>query len=176
VRRLLIITAALLLSAAQPAGAATIDNTVGRMIARSSFSGKHTTLMVWDRSSGRLLAVHKRDLELRPASNMKLLTSSAVLEREGTSARLRTRVYATGSLSGGTLRGSLWLVGGGDPSLSTNVFAVKAFGGYSGHLSDLAAAVRAAGIVRVTGRLYGDESLFDSRRTAPFWKPSYWMD
>src|SRR6185437_16796344 len=126
VRRLLIITAALLLSAAQPAGAATIDNTVGRMIARSSFSGKHTTLMVWDRSSGRLLAVHKRDLELRPASNMKLLTSSAVLEREGTSARLRTRVYATGSLSGGTLRGCLWLVGGGDPSLSTNVFAVKA--------------------------------------------------
>jgi D-alanyl-D-alanine carboxypeptidase/D-alanyl-D-alanine-endopeptidase (penicillin-binding protein 4) len=146
------------------------------MISRSSFAGRHTTLIVWDRTSGRLLAVHKRDLELRPASNMKLLTSSAVLEREGASTRLATRVYATGSLTAGTLHGSLWLVGGGDPSLATNVFAVKAFGGYSGHLSNLAAAVRAAGIERVTGRLYGDESRFDSRRTAPFWKPSYWMD
>jgi serine-type D-Ala-D-Ala carboxypeptidase/endopeptidase (penicillin-binding protein 4) len=176
VRRLLIITAALLVGAAQPAGAATIDNTIGRMIARSSFAGHHTTLVVWDRTTGRLLAAHQRDRELRPASNMKLLTSSAVFEREGASARLFTRVYASGSLSGGTLHGSLWLVGGGDPSLSTNVFAVKAFGGYAGLLSNLAAAVRAAGIVHVTGRLYGDESLFDSRRTAPFWKPSYWMD
>jgi serine-type D-Ala-D-Ala carboxypeptidase/endopeptidase (penicillin-binding protein 4) len=176
VRRLLIITAVLALGAAQPAGAATIDNTIGRMLARSSFAGKHTSLIVWDRTTGRLLAVHQRDRELRPASNTKLLTSSAMFEREGASARLFTRVYATGSLSGGTLHGSLWLVGGGDPSLSTNVFAAKAFGGYSGHLSHLAAAVRAAGIVRVTGRLYGDESRFDSRRTAPFWKPSYWMD
>jgi serine-type D-Ala-D-Ala carboxypeptidase/endopeptidase (penicillin-binding protein 4) len=176
VRRLLIITAVLVLGAAQSAGAATIDNTIGRMLDRSSFAGKHTSLIVWDRTTGRLLAVHQRDRKLRPASNMKLLTSSAVLEREGASARLFTRVYATGSLSGGTLQGSLWLVGGGDPSLSTNVFATKAFGGYSGHLANLAAAVRAAGIVRVTGRLYGDESRFDSRRTAPFWKPSYWMD
>lgn len=175
-RRLLIVTAVLVLGAAQSASAATIDNTIGRMLDRSSFAGKHTSLIVWDRTTGRLLAVHQRDRELRPASNMKLLTSSAVFEREGPSARLFTRVYATGSLSGGTLHGSLWLVGGGDPSLSTNVFATKAFGGYSGHLSNLAAAVRAAGIVRVTGRLYGDESRFDSRRTAPFWKPSYWMD
>jgi D-alanyl-D-alanine carboxypeptidase/D-alanyl-D-alanine-endopeptidase (penicillin-binding protein 4) len=164
------------LAAAQSASAATIDNTIGRMLDRSSFAGKHTSLIVWDRTTGRLLVVHQRDRELRPASNMKLLTSSAVFEREGASARLFTRVYATGSLSGGTLHGSLWLVGGGDPSLSTNVFATKAFGGYSGHVSNLAAAVRAAGIVRVTGRLYGDESRFDSRRTAPFWKPSYWMD
>jgi D-alanyl-D-alanine carboxypeptidase/D-alanyl-D-alanine-endopeptidase (penicillin-binding protein 4) len=176
VRRLLIITAVLVLGAAQPAGAATIDNTIGRMLARSSFAGKHTSLIVWDRTTRRMLSVHQRDRELRPASNMKLLTSSAVFEREGASARLFTRVYATGSLSGGTLHGSLWLVGGGDPSLSTDVFATKAFGGYSGHLANLAAAVRGAGIVRVTGRLYGDESRFDSRRTAPFWKPSYWMD
>ena len=28
----------------------------------------------------------------------------------------------------------------------------------------------------MTGRLYGDESAFDSRRTGPFWKPSYWQD
>ena len=35
---------------------------------------------------------------------------------------------------------------------------------------------RRRGISQVTGRLYGDESAFDSRRTGPFWKPSYWQD
>ena len=107
---------------------------------------------------------------------MKLTTAAAALGRIGTAARLTSRVYKTGSLSGGTLTGSLWLVGGGDPSLSTEAFAQKAFGGAAGHITDLAAAVRAAGIRHVTGRVYGDESLFDKVRTGPLWKASYWRD
>jgi D-alanyl-D-alanine carboxypeptidase/D-alanyl-D-alanine-endopeptidase (penicillin-binding protein 4) len=107
---------------------------------------------------------------------MKLLTTSATLTRLGVGGRLTTRVLATGTLSGGTLHGNLWLVGDGDPSLDTDIYSRQAWAGVSGHLSDLAAAVRAAGIRRVTGRLYGDPNVFDSRRTAPFWKPSYWRD
>ena len=37
----------------------------------------------------------------------------------------------------------------------------------------LAAAVRATGIRRVTGRIRGDESAFDGRRGAPGWKPYF---
>src|SRR4029079_6919341 len=59
---------------------------------------------------------------------------------------------------------------------STDIFARRAFGGAAGHLSDLAAAVRAAGIRRVTGRVNGDATMFDSKRTGPYWKPSYWRD
>src|SRR4029079_15814300 len=59
---------------------------------------------------------------------------------------------------------------------STDIFARRAFGGAAGHLSDLAAAVRAAGIRRVTGRVNGDATMFDSKRTGPYWKPSYWQD
>ena len=56
------------------------------------------------------------------------------------------------------------------------MFARRAYNGAGGHLSDLAAAVRAAGIRHVSGRVFGDESMFDSVRTGPFWKPSYWQD
>jgi D-alanyl-D-alanine carboxypeptidase/D-alanyl-D-alanine-endopeptidase (penicillin-binding protein 4) len=107
---------------------------------------------------------------------MKLTTSAVALADLGVTARLSTRVYRTGVLSGDKLTGSLWLVGGGDPSLSTDMFARRAFGGAAGHLSDLAAAVRAAGIRRVTGRVNGDATMFDSKRTGPYWKPSYWQD
>jgi D-alanyl-D-alanine carboxypeptidase/D-alanyl-D-alanine-endopeptidase (penicillin-binding protein 4) len=36
--------------------------------------------------------------------------------------------------------------------------------------------VRAAGIVRVTGRVLADESWFDARRTAPGWKASFYIE
>jgi serine-type D-Ala-D-Ala carboxypeptidase/endopeptidase (penicillin-binding protein 4) len=177
VRRTLVIilTAAAVLGTAGPA-AASVGTGIQRLIAASPYTGNHLSLLVWDRTSGRFLVGHDAAHTLRPASNMKLLTSAAVLDRFGVGAHLTTRVMATGTLSGGTLTGNLWLVGGGDPSLATDLFSAKAWGGVSGHLSDLAADVRAAGIRRVTGRLVGDAGLFDSVRTAPGWKPSYWRD
>jgi D-alanyl-D-alanine carboxypeptidase/D-alanyl-D-alanine-endopeptidase (penicillin-binding protein 4) len=36
--------------------------------------------------------------------------------------------------------------------------------------------VRALGIRRITGRVVGDESYFDVRRTAPGWKPRYYLN
>jgi D-alanyl-D-alanine carboxypeptidase/D-alanyl-D-alanine-endopeptidase (penicillin-binding protein 4) len=158
------------------AGAATINQTINGWIAHTKFSGAHTTLLVFDRNTGKFVANHRASTVLKPASNMKLVTSATALFRYGTSSQLTTRVMTGGSLSAGTLHGNLWLVGGGDPSLSTGTFSRKAWGGSSGRLDQLATAVRAAGITRVTGRIIGDESRFDKRRTAPFWKPSYWRD
>jgi len=41
-------------------------------------------------------------------------------------------------------------------------------------LAGLARRVRSAGIRKVTGRVLGDESYFDNRRTAPGWKRSFY--
>ena len=176
-RTLLVITltAAGLSAAAVPAHAS-VNSTINRWVAGSPYAGGHTGLIVWDSTSNRYLAWHRVRGLLRPASNMKLLTTAATLTRLGVGAHLATRVLATGTLSSGTLHGDLYLVGGGDPSLDTDTYSRQTWAGVSAHLSDLAAAVRAAGIRRVTGRLYGDPSVFDSRRAAPFWKSSYWRD
>ena len=85
-------------------------------------------------------------------------------------------MLATGTLTGGTLHGRLWLVGDGDPSLSTLPFSRLAFAGASGLVHDLAAGVRAAGIRRVTQGVYGDESAFDSIRRGPNWKNDSFLD
>jgi D-Ala-D-Ala carboxypeptidase 3 (S13) family len=171
-----ILAVAALLVFAPAAGAATLDQTVEAWLAGSQVSGSHTSLMVLDRTTGRLLVVHDATTELRPASNMKLLTSAAVLERFGVGSHLTTRVMTGGTLAGGTLTGNLWLVGGGDPSLATNTFSINSWAGVSGRLADLAIAVHAAGIRRVTGRFYGDESRFDRVRSGPFWKAPWWRD
>ncbi len=167
----------LMLALAVPvAGAATTSQTINTWIGHSAFSGARTSLVVYDRNTGRVVSVHNPDGTLKPGSNMKIFTSAATLMRFGTTARLQTRVMTGGSLNNGVLNGNLWLVGGGDPSLSTRLFAQKYWGGSSGRIDVLAKAVKAAGINRVTGKIFGDESRFDTRRTAPFWKPSYWID
>jgi len=159
-----------------PAGAASLDARIEHMIERSQFRGARTGLAVYDRTSGRILAIHNGRGQLRPGSNMKLATSAALLARFGPSARLKTRIMASGPLTAGTVTGSLFMVGGGDPSLATKPFARALHGGGGTLVKDVAAAVAARGISQVTGRLYGDESAFDSRRTGPIWKPSYWQD
>jgi len=174
--RRLIATVLLLLFAWPASASASLKSDISAIVASSRFGGPTTGIAIWDSTAHRsIFRLHERT-ELKPASNMKLTTSAAALADLGITARLSTRVYRTGVLSGDKLTGSLWLVGGGDPSLSTDIFARRAFGGAAGHLSDLAAAVRAAGIRRVTGRVNGDATMFDSKRTGPYWKPSYWQD
>ena len=45
-----------------------------------------------------------------------------------------------------------------------------------GGLARLASQVRAQGIRRVDGRILGDESFYDARRTAPGWKARYFIE
>jgi D-alanyl-D-alanine carboxypeptidase/D-alanyl-D-alanine-endopeptidase (penicillin-binding protein 4) len=166
----------MLLAAPPAAGASVLQSRIDALIARSQFAGDRTGLVVFDRGNGRLLAVYHGRREMRPASNTKLLVSASALGRLGYASRLETRVLATGTLSAGTLHGNLYLVGGGDPSFATVPFSRLAFKGASGLVHDLAAAVRGAGVRRVTGAVYGDESAFDTVRRGPDWKSSSWMD
>ena len=173
----LIFAACLLLLAAPPAaGASVLQSQIQRMVARSQLASARTGIVVYDRGRGRLLAVYHGRLELHPASNVKLTTSAAVLGRLGLAARLETSVLATGTLKHGTLHGRLWLVGDGDPSLSTLPFSRLAFAGSSALIHTLAAGVRAAGIRRVTDGVYGDESAFDAIRRGPDWKNDSYLD
>jgi D-alanyl-D-alanine carboxypeptidase/D-alanyl-D-alanine-endopeptidase (penicillin-binding protein 4) len=116
-----------------------------------------------DLTSGEQLFAQNNSLPLAPASNEKLPLTYALLTALGPTMRIDTDVAATGDRNGATLTGALVLVGRGDPSLS------------SADLAKLAEAVRATGIRHITGGVIGDASLFDTRRTAPGWKPSYFI-
>jgi D-alanyl-D-alanine carboxypeptidase/D-alanyl-D-alanine-endopeptidase (penicillin-binding protein 4) len=101
------------------------------------------------------------------ASNTKLYTTSTALARFGTRGRLHTDVRGDGELSDdGVYRGNLYLVGGGDPTFGSRRFARRAYRSFAS-VESLAAKLERAGIERVSGRIFGDESRFDSLRGGP---------
>ena len=101
------------------------------------------------------------------ASNTKLFTTSAALARYGTEGTLGTEVLGRGRLDeNGVWRGDLYLRGGGDPTFGSRTFTRRSYGRGT-TVEALAAALERAGIDRVTGRVLGDESRFDSLRGGP---------
>src|SRR3712207_2103286 len=114
-----------------------------------------------NRALCRSAAKRKRIL----ASNMKIFTTATALNRFGPPHRFETSVWRTGRLDGdGVLHGNLYLVGGGDPFLTSPIFGERNLGGQYTNIYDLRPFVRRAGIRRVTGRVYADDSIFDERR------------
>lgn len=102
------------------------------------------------------------------ASNTKLFTTAAALARYGSDGTLSTEIRGNGELGArGVWRGDLYLVGGGDPTFGTRSFASRAYGYTGATVEALAAQLEQAGIERVAGRVYGDETRFDLLRGGP---------
>ena len=102
------------------------------------------------------------------ASNAKLFTTTAALARFGREGTLGTEVLGTGELDAeGVYRGSLYLRGGGDPTFGSRRFTRRSYGGGADRARSSPRCVEGTGIQRVTGRVLGDESAFDSLRGGP---------
>jgi D-alanyl-D-alanine carboxypeptidase/D-alanyl-D-alanine-endopeptidase (penicillin-binding protein 4) len=124
---------------------------------------------------------HDATTPLIPASDLKLLTGFAALTRLGVADRFVTQVKAAAPPSDGALDGPLYLIGGGDPLLSTGSYRADEAvwterDEPTTSLASLAASVRAAGITRVTGGVVADDTRFDDVRSVASWDPSYTED
>lgn len=120
--------------------------------------------------TGRVLFEENANKLLRPASNMKLYTIAAALDRLSPDYRFVTSVYAPAKPdTDGVVSGDLIIYGRGDPS-----FAARFNNGdYYKGLNDLAERIAAAGVKKVKGDLVGDESHFTGPRYGSGWE---WED
>jgi D-alanyl-D-alanine carboxypeptidase/D-alanyl-D-alanine-endopeptidase (penicillin-binding protein 4) len=107
--------------------------------------------------TGKVLFEENAEKLLRPASNMKLYTVAAGLDRLSPDYRFVTSVYASAKPDAkGVVRGDLKIYGRGDPSIA----AAFNDGDYFKGIDALAANIAAAGVKRVEGDLVGDETYF----------------
>lgn len=136
-------------------------------------AGQESCLLVSQRD--RPIERLRPEMELIPASNLKLLTATAALERFGANHTFVTEFRAAGAPVDGVIGGDLWMVGGGDPVLMTPDYAASLQ--YQPALvhpvSELGEALVRAGVREVRGAFLGDESRYDRVRYIPTWKPGY---
>ncbi|MBI3017502.1 MAG: D-alanyl-D-alanine carboxypeptidase/D-alanyl-D-alanine-endopeptidase [Deltaproteobacteria bacterium] len=100
----------------------------------------------------KVFEYHPADL-LKPASNVKLVTTLAALKYLGPDYRFKTKLYTDGVIKNGILQGNLYIKGFGDPLL------------VSEQLWFLVNDLKRVGFQEVKGDLILDDSFFDLIRT-----------
>lgn len=142
-------------SAPQPANAPAagpLEPALQRLLSAPVFAPARVGVLVRDLEAGADLVAHDADRGFLTASNMKLLSSAVALVSLGADFRFHTRVVA-GAVEDGVVKGDLWLVGDGDPSLggppeSEPMAPMRA----------LAKQLAERGVRRIEGMVRGDDS------------------
>lgn len=120
--------------------------------------------------TGRILFEENASKLLRPASNMKLYTVAAALDRLSPDYRFTTSVYAPARPdAAGVLHGDLTIYGRGDPTIAARFN----LGDYFKGVNELASRIAATGVKRVEGDLIGDETYFIGPKYGSGWN---WED
>lgn len=130
----------------------TMEVRIGEVLKDQRLQGAIAGISVRAADTGEVIFDHFGDIRLRPASNMKLLTSAAALSVLGENYRLKTEVLTEGMVVGNILQGNVYLKGKGDPTLLKQDF------------DTFAKEIKKNGISMIQGDIVGDDSWYDSIR------------
>ncbi|PGT91571.1 MULTISPECIES: D-alanyl-D-alanine carboxypeptidase/D-alanyl-D-alanine endopeptidase [Bacillaceae] len=103
-------------------------------------------------SNGDLLYSYNGDLSLTPASNLKLFTAASALASLGPDYSFQTELFTDGKVRRNEIKGNVYFVGHGDPTLRVN------------DIERMAKTLKKQGIQSITGDLIADDSWYDDVR------------
>jgi D-alanyl-D-alanine carboxypeptidase/D-alanyl-D-alanine-endopeptidase (penicillin-binding protein 4) len=130
---------------------------IQEVLRRPELEPSQMAVKVASLDTGRTLYEENAEKLLHPASNMKIYTVAAALDRLTPDYRFKTSAYVPAMPdAAGTVRGDLIIYGRGDPSFAASFNN----GDYYKAIDDFAARIAAAGVKRIEGNLVGDESYF----------------
>jgi D-alanyl-D-alanine carboxypeptidase/D-alanyl-D-alanine-endopeptidase (penicillin-binding protein 4) len=154
---------------------------ISRELNTETFAGEVSPFLasVNDRSCGAIsidgepIGERNADLAVIPASNQKIPVAAAAIERLGEDFRYTTTVAASAEPVGGVIDGDLYVIGGGDPLLSSDWYPASNLElnpvTSPTSFDTLADRVVAAGVTEIAGSIVGDGSRYDDEYFAPGW-------
>jgi serine-type D-Ala-D-Ala carboxypeptidase/endopeptidase (penicillin-binding protein 4) len=146
-------------------GVAALRAKVEKILGAADVNRGYWGMLVEDADSGEVLYSLNADRYLLPASNAKLFTAALTLATLGSDYCFHTTVESHSHAdSEGLLQGDLVLVGRGDPNLSNRIFPfgkkTERDGPPEKIMEELADAVVARGVKKISGDVIGDDSYF----------------
>ncbi len=149
-----------------PVGLAALRSSLERVFSDQNFVSAQWGVEIISLDRGDVLYERNSTRLYMPASNNKLLTTTAALIRLGPDYRYTTRVQTDGTISEGLLRGNLIVVGSGDPSNAPRFFSGDPF-----HMfKEWAARLKERGVNSIDGNLIGDDSAFAEQALGTGWE------
>lgn len=139
------------------ARAQSVSNAIARLLGSSAVAGGAMSVEFRDLQTGETIFSRNADKLMIPASNMKIITTAAVLSKLGPGYRFPTEVYVDGPIKGGVLDGNMYLKGYGDPSMVDE------------KLWTLARDIAYRGIIEIKGKIFADDTYFDRNMHGEDW-------
>jgi D-alanyl-D-alanine carboxypeptidase/D-alanyl-D-alanine-endopeptidase (penicillin-binding protein 4) len=128
------------------------------------------SVCVMDTKKDSAITEYNSAISLTPASTMKIVTTGAALSILGSDFKFETKIQYDGILDTvtGILKGNLYIVGGGDPTLESEFFKDKKDS--TTIVQKWAKLLKAKGIKKIEGAVIGDASIFEDNML-----PSQWI-
>ena len=149
-----------------------LDKRIDKILATSDARRGSWGIQVIELANGKLLYERDADHLFIPASNMKVFTTAAALEKLGPDYVFQTTVESEAAPDAQGRVGNLYLVGRGDPNLGVRTFPYTYHGPQQPadkFVQEMADQVKAHGVNEVTGTLVADDSYFVWEPFAPNW-------
>ena len=142
-----------------------LRDAIDNALAAKGLANATVSIQIKSLKDGSVIYEKNPEQPLMPASNMKLVTTSAALEKLGKDYKYSTRFYLTANPDGsGVVNGSLVIKGAGDPNISgrgqTSTTVL---------LENAAQQLKAKGVKKITGDIIIDDTIFDREYVHPDW-------
>lgn len=119
--------------------------------------------------TGEVLIDENSNKSLIPSSCMKVVTTAAALHILGPQCKFQTDLEVDGAIVEGTLKGNLYIHGGGDPCLGSDHMGSN----WEKQIEAWVDALEKKGIKKIEGKVIGDASRWEKALAAPSWE---WED
>ncbi len=145
-----------------------IQKKIDALAAHPDLTHGQLSVALIDVTSNQLIAGHRADKTMIPASSLKVLITGIALKKLGRDYRFKTELAYDGTLTAdGILKGNLIIRGYGDPTLGSHHFAKAE--AYDIVLNKWTQAIRKAGIKKIEGYIIGDASYFSTQVDGRTW-------
>jgi serine-type D-Ala-D-Ala carboxypeptidase/endopeptidase (penicillin-binding protein 4) len=149
-----------------------LHENIDKLLSNSFYKYANIGISVRDMHSGEVIVDVEKDKMLVPASSLKLITTLTGIELLEGDFRFETRISYDGFVDpGGTLKGNIYIEGGGDPTFGSG--RIPGSMNTTEIIDRMANDICDFGIQCIEGNIIADESVFNSFPVSPSWQ---WND
>jgi PBP4 family serine-type D-alanyl-D-alanine carboxypeptidase len=144
-----------------------LQEQINEILQDINFANSNIGIYVKSLDNGDILYSYNKDKLFHLASCTKIFTSVAAFEYLGDKFQYNTEVYYDGKLLNSILKGNLYIVGSGDPTLKTQITQNKTIYDIFWDSLDY------NDITEITGNIIADDSYFDNKYYPESWLFDY---